>query len=190
MQTTLSFPKTLALKHSPSKRKSLSKAAQRSTENESENHRKYIGIREKNRYTPTIQTIAATLQTHSIQTSQMRTQKKTKILSAVNRIFLFNSGIVLLQCSHFFSFLSISTSDNSAVAVAGTSHHHHHHHASSSSSKPGKFSSVSRAITLMCLMYSMFVPTTKLSHVIKTVQSFSSIITSLSIFLPVLTIRF
>lgn len=60
MQTTLSFPKTLALKHSPSKRKSLSKAAQRSTENESENHRKYIGIREKNRYTPTIQTIAAT----------------------------------------------------------------------------------------------------------------------------------
>lgn len=35
------YPKTLALKHSPSKRKSLSKAAQRSTETESENHRKY-----------------------------------------------------------------------------------------------------------------------------------------------------
>lgn len=32
----------VALKHSPSKRKSLSKAAQRSTENESENHRKYF----------------------------------------------------------------------------------------------------------------------------------------------------
>lgn len=40
-QITLSFPNSIALKHSPSKRKSLSKAAQRSTENESETNRKY-----------------------------------------------------------------------------------------------------------------------------------------------------
>lgn len=37
----------IALKHSPSKRKSLSKAAQRSTENESENHRKYSNAQNK-----------------------------------------------------------------------------------------------------------------------------------------------